>query len=891
MNPFQRIWRHLRALGQAKAVKQEIDDELKFHLEQRVAENIAAGMSLAEATRDARKRFGNFQSVREECRERRGGQWLETTWQDVRYGLRRLRKSPIFTLVAIATLALGIGANTAIFSAVDKLLVRPLPVAAPEGLALLARDASGGQPDYEFTYPLFRDYQRENTVFSELTALGVQAVGVTTRTATERQQALLVSGNYFRMLGVEAALGRTFAADEGVEVDDVPVAVLSHGLWQRGFGADPQIVGQNLIINGSSFTVIGVAPRHFTGTERGQTPDLYLPITSYARLSPARIGNDHPLRTRYFVWHKIMGRLRAGVTFPQAESAMQGLARQIQAVNPANVSTNLAVYPGAQGFAGAARQARLPLNLLLGTAGLVLLIACANIASLQLARASGRTRDFAIRLALGADRGRLIRELFTESVVLALAGGVAGVVVAFWLGGVIQHFQPPGLGSVSALGLDVRVLLFALGASLLAGVLFGLWPAWSTTRLSLLPRLKDGGAATEPRVGAWNARGALVIFQVALSLVVLVGAGLCLRSLQKLEQVDPGYAPSQVVMASFDLRLNGYTDERAVDFYQQLLARVRTLPGVEAAGLGLTTPLDGSSIGMSVERIEDYVHEGRGKPVAEYSTVSSDYFRTFGISLLQGRDFDSSDLTAGANTIIVNEAFVMRYWPNQSPLGKQVFQHGEVAPATVVGVVKATRTRGLDRDPRPAMYFPLGRRKEAGLTLAVRTGLSPAATVANIRGLVKSLDANVPAFRIRTLEQQRDGGLALQRMTATLLAGFGVITLLLAALGIYGLLAHSVSRRTREIGLRMALGAEVGSVIRLILRQGLGLASVGMLVGLGAALASTRVLRSFLYEVQPLDPLTFGSVLLLLFSVALLACWFPARRAAKVEPMVALRHE
>ncbi len=812
---------------------------------------------------------------------------------DLKFALRQLLKNPGFTTVAVLTLALGIGANTAIFSVVDQLLVRPLPVAEPGRLALLGQEYRRGSVEYDFNYPLFRDYQRENQVFSHLSATAVTSVGLGTGGATERHQALLVSGNYFSMLGVGAALGRTFAENEGVELDDAPVVVLSHGLWLRRFGGDPQVLGRPVTVNGKSYTVIGVAPREFTGTTRTATPDLYLPITMYGQLVTDRPGGEHPLSTRYFTWHTIMGRLRDGVTPAAAGAAMRELARQANAAGLPNTSTNLTILPGAQGFTNDLRDARLPLNLLLGTAALVLLIACANLANLQLARATGRTREFAIRLALGAGRARLVRELLTESLLLALGGGVLGLLVALWLVDVLGRFRPSGSEMQITTGLEPRVLLFAFGASVFTGILFGLMPALRASRPQLVPELKGGGGTTEARVGRWNLRSVLVVFQIALSLLVLASAGLCVRSLRSLQKVDPGFEPSKVVLMSFDLGLNNYTPPRAKEFYDLLLERVRALPGVEAAGLALVTPLSGWAPQTSIERAEDYQAGPREHPVGEFNLVTSDYFRTLNLPFLRGRDFDATDASTSARSVIVNEAFVNRYWPGQDALGKRIFQHGPDGgiPTEVIGVVRTTASRALTDAPRPALYFPVAQRSEMALTLSVRTGLDPSVTLAVLGELVKSLDANVPVFKVRTLEQQKSGSLALQRMAATLLSGFGVLALALAALGIYGVLAYSVSRRTREIGVRMALGAQVTDVLGLVLRQGFVLSAVGLGLGLAGAMGSTRLLRGFLFGIQPLDPLTFGAVSALLIGVVFLACWIPARRAARVDPMVALRSE
>jgi predicted permease len=811
----------------------------------------------------------------------------------MKFAFRQLLKNRGFTAVAILTLALGIGANTAIFSVLDKLLVRPLPVKDPQRLALVGQPRRDGNVDFDFNYPLFLDYQRHNTVFSQLSATSEMDVGLGTGGATDRQRALVVSGNYFAMLGVNAALGRTFANNEGTEIDDAPVVVLSHGLWQRRFGADPQVIGRNVTINARPFTVIGVAPREFSGTSRATIPDLYIPITMYRQLTGPLQGGEHPLRTRFFTWLYMMGRLKDGATQEQAQAAMNKLAAEVYAATPANTSTNLVVLPGVQGFTHDLSDARLPLNLLLCISGLVLLIACANLANLQLARATGRAREFAIRLALGAGRRRLVQSLIMESVLLAMLGGGLGLLIASWMMELLGRFRPANV-SVQANGvMDLRVLLFALAASIVTGILFGLAPALRASRPELVPELKGGGGTTDGPAGRWHMRSALAVFQIALSFLVLASAGLCTRSLKKLQRLDPGFEPSRVVLMSFDLGLNNFTEPRAKDFYDRLLERVRTMPGVEAASLGLVTPLGGRAPATSVERIEGYQPGPNEHPFGDFNLVAVDYFRALGIPLLAGRDFGSVDSPNSVPTVIVNEAFARRYWPGQDAVGKRIFQYGPNGgiPTEVVGVVKSVNNRALTDLPRPALYFPLEQKSDLALTLVVRTGLEPAGTIASLRELVKSLEPNIPAFNVHTLAQQKDGSLALQRMAATLLSGFSALGLLLAALGIYGVLAYSVSRRTREIGVRLALGAQIADVLSLVLRQGFKLVAVGLVIGLAGAFAAARVLRGFLFNVDSTDPLTFLAVVSVLTLSSFIACWLPARRATKVDPIQALRYE
>ncbi|MDB6055197.1 MAG: permease [Verrucomicrobiales bacterium] len=810
-----------------------------------------------------------------------------------RYAIRQLLKNPGFTLVAVLTLALGIGANTAIFSVVDQLLVRHLPVTEPERLALIGEEYKKGQVGYDFNYPLFKDFQKGNAVFSQLTATADQAVGLGTGGATERVQALLVSGNYFSMLGINAALGRTFAPNEGMEIDDGSVVVLGHGLWRRMFGADPAIVGKDVRINGHIFTVAGVVPREFTGTTPGKVADLYIPITMFGQLNPDRPGGAHPLSTRYFTWMSMMGRLKEGVNLQQAEFAMNRLAVQIHEQTPANTSTNLVVLNGSQGFTSGLHDAKLPLQLLQITAGVVLLIACANLANLQLARAAGRSRDFAIRLALGAGRRRLVRELLTESLLLSFLGGGLGLLVAIWLTGILQHYRPGNAHLSIADGLHGRALIFTLGTAVFTGLLFGLAPALRTSRPQILPELKSGGNTTGQHVGKWNLRSGLVVIQIALSLLVLVSAGLCTRSLAKLQQIDPGFEPSRVLLVSFDLGLSNYGKPQAKQFYDRLLERVGGLPGVESASLSGTTPLNGWTPAMSVERVEGYHAAEHEHAWGEFNHLAGNYFKTLSIPVLKGRSFDSTDSENSLPVVIINDAFAARYFARNDPIGKHVYLHAAAGGKAmeVVGVVKSIRNRNLTESPRPAMYFSSNQGPELGMTLSVKTGIGTSATLSMIRDVVKSMDATVPLFAVQTLEELKDGSLSLQRMAASLLGGFGLLALLLSALGIYGVLAYSVSQRTREIGVRMALGAQVADVLMLVIKQGLGLSALGLTLGLVGAFGATRLLKSFLYNVQPLDPTTFSIVVGLLGAVALIACWLPTRRATMVNPVVALRAE
>jgi len=877
---------------QKRRLEAEMREEFRHHLDLQTEHNIQAGMSPAEARREARLRFGPAESIHEDCREAWGVAWIENLARDLRLALRTLGKNRVFTMVAIVTLGLGIGANTAVFSLVDQLLARPLPAPRPSQLALLANLGKEGGQEFHFHYPLFKAFQRGNTVFEELAATGEAAVGLSAGGATERLRSQLVSGNYFRMLGIQPAIGRFFAANEGEEIDDAQVLVLSHGLWQRRFGADPGVVGAKVLLNGHPFQIIGVAPREFAGATRGQIPDLYAPITTFGTLTSDRPGGEHPLGTPYYTWITLMGRLKPGIAHAQATAAMRVLAVQTAKANPVNVPENLAVLPGAQGFTGELSAARLPLNMLLATSALVLLIACANLANLQLARATGRAREFAIRLALGASRGRLIRQLLTESLLLSAAGGLFGLAVAGWVIGFLDRFRPAESTFMLQTELNPRVLCFTLVVAGVTAILFGLAPAWRASRPQLLPELK-GSDATPQESRRWNLRSLLVVAQVALSLVVLVTASLCVRSLAKLGKLDMGFEPSRVLMLAFNLGLNQYTTNQAAQFHEQLLERSRALPGVESVALGANTPLSGSMWSMTVERVEGYQPPEGMKPMAGVNFITPGYFHTLGVPLRRGRDIEPGDDASSPLVALVNESFASRYFAGENPVGRRIFQHGPDGgvPTEIIGVVETTAGRNLENGPVPMMYFPLAQRHENDITLLVKTAGEPASLAAAVSAAAREIDPNVPVFKIRTMEEQKSRSLSMQRMAATLLSAFGVVALALAAMGVYGVLAYSVNRRTHEIGVRMALGAGRSEVLGMILRQGMKLVLIGLGVGLAGAIATARAMGGFLHGVGHFDPLAFGLMVATMAAVSALACWLPARRAALVQPMTALRHD
>jgi predicted permease len=811
---------------------------------------------------------------------------MQTLWQDLRYGARMLWKRPGFTVVVSLTMALGIGANTAIFGVVDRLLVRLLPVNEPARLVnLIGRDEKGEQ-DTSFSYPIYRDYRDQNDVFDGLLAYTETAMNLNEGGQPERIMGVLVSGNYFDALGVTPALGRAFLPEEDRTPGAHPVAVVSYGLWRHRFGADPKLVGRVITLNTHSFTVIGVAPAEFRGVRRGQSPDVYVPIQMIMQAWPSRRPDD--LNNRGFSWLNLMGRLKPGVTREQAQTAMSALSSRIMQVHP-NTWPLIALVDGSQGETGEISDLRTPLKLLMATVALVLLIACVNVANLSLARAQTRGREMAVRLAVGASRFRLIRQLLTESLLLSLLGGLLGLFLAVWLTDVLTAFSPPTGGSTPPLldaRLDWRVLGFTVTLSLATGLLFGLVPAWRSSKPNLTVALKEEtGAAGAGRI---RGRGALISAQVGLSLVVLVCAGLCVRSLLALQRIDAGFETAKVLVMGLDLSLNGYKEEQGRQFYANLLERVSALPGVEAASLARAVPLTGSGMRNSLG-IEGYTPTD-DKPINfDMNIVGPRYCATMKLPLVAGREFTANDNAAAPPVVIINEAAARTYWPNQNPLGKRLIIDAQ--PAEIIGVTGASRYRSLTEEFRPGMLLPAAQNYFPDLSLHLRSAGDPASLIESARRELRALDPQLPATNIRTLEEQRRNSLYSERVTALLLSAFGALALLLAALGIYGVMAYAVAQRTREFGIRMALGARTGDVLGLMLRQGARLIGAGVSLGLAGAFAATRLIRSFLYQVSYTDPMAFVLAAMLLTAVALLACYIPARRATKVDPMIALRHE
>ena len=896
MTKLRYFLRRLRAIWRSDDIHGEIAEEMRFHIELRAEENIRRGMEPEEARREAERQFGHFSRIREQGYEVRGGRWLEATWQDLRYGVRMLLKSPGFTAVAVLSLALGIGANTAIFSLVDKVLIRKLPVEEPERLVVVSVSSSRGMRTV-FNYPDFADYNAGNQVFEGLVCYTQRALTLSEGGQAERIQGMIVSGNYFTVLRVQPVLGRGFLPEEDKTRGTHPVIVLSYGLWQRRFGADPRLVGKQVNLNGYSFTVVGIAPPEFTGTIPGIAPDVYVPVMMQGQVSPS--WKMDPLfgpRSRTLYWLEVLGRMKPGVSREQATAAMAALGSQIARANPnpdgsPRFEPNFVLDDGSRGHTSLLRDLRFPLQMLMATVGLILLIACANVANLLLARAGTRHKEIAVRLAIGAGRMRLIRQLLTESLLLSALGGVAGLALAAATSGLVVSYTPPNNFSTLTLDnrLDLRVLGFTLALSLLTGILFGLAPALSASRPDLIPALKDETMSVGKRSRRLNLRHLLVVIQVALSVMVIVGAGLCVRSLQKLRAIETGFDTAKVLVMSADVSLSGYNKERGLRFYTELLERIKLLRGVEAASVGAQIPLSGGA--SSPINVDGYVPKPGEDMSSDFNIIGPDYFRTMKIPLLHGREFGQSDTTTAPRVVIINETAARRFWPNQSPIGLSLtlgFAPDQEV-REIVGVVKDSKYRRLNEEVRPAIYVPLAQDYRANMALHVRTAGEPGAMLAAVQREVRALDANLPLYDIKTLEEKKNGSLYTSRLAAMLLTVFGLLALLLAAIGLYGVMAYAVNRRRREIGIRMALGAQSRDVLHQIIAEGMTIVMIGLLLGLGGALAATRLVKNFLYGVTATDPMTFAGAALLLVAVALLANYLPARQASRTDPLIALR--
>ncbi|HEX8456335.1 MAG TPA: ABC transporter permease [Pyrinomonadaceae bacterium] len=866
----------LRALFRRKQMERELDEELRFHLERETEENQRRGMTWEEARSRARVSFGRIERIKEQCREVRGVGFAETFLQDLRYGVRMLAKHRAFTFVAVLTLALGIGANTAIFSVVNAVLLRPLPYRDPDKIVYLwERLPQGGEGSV--SVPNLRDWQTQNDVFEQIAAYEQGNFSLMGSELPERSAGASVTANFFDVLGVQPQRGRTFAPGEDA-AGKHRVIVLSDQLWQRNFGADPAVVNRDVLIGGENYTVVGIMPPGFQFPSR--TTELWVPL----------VFSDSQATSRGNHAFSAVGRMKEGVTLEQAQEQMNLIARRLEQQYPdQQINRGIIVGRVQEEIVKSVRPA---LFVLLGAVGFVLLIACTNVANLLLARATARRREIAIRAALGAGRARLVRQFLTESVLLAVVGGLLGLLVAKWSIQGLLTLTTGVLPRAGEVGLDMRVLGFTLLLSLLSGIIFGLAPALQTSRADVQDALKDGGTSGSSPRANWL-RGLLAVAQVASAIVLLVGAGLLVKSFVRLQQVESGIRPENVLTMRLTLPAAKYqTTEATTAFYTQLLERVAALPGVEATGAINLLPVQRSGTNGDVQIVGDPPDPTGRAPLVEFRAATPDYFRALGIPLVAGRFF-APPARERVPVAIVNQTFVRVILNGREPLGKQIQSDG--SPVEIVGVVGDVKQTGLTAPPRPEMFLPYNSPFWQGMTqnmtLVVRASSDPATLTQAIRREVLAIDPAQPVYNVLTMEQVLDESISRQRLNMTLLSIFAVLATVLATVGIYSVMSYLVTQHTREIGIRMALGARPLDVLKLVLGQGLMLTLIGVAVGIGGALALTRLMESLLFGVRATDPLTFVGVSLLLTLVALFACYIPARRATRVDPMVALRYE
>jgi predicted permease len=825
---------------------------------------------------------------------------MGTFLQDLKFGARLLAKAPGFTVIAALSLALGIGANTTIFTLINAVLLNPLPVEDPSQLVSVwttdERNQGNAQLGFLQISPMnYKDLRDKNEVFASLAAHAGIPVSVSTNN-TEPQQVFgeIVSGNYFSVLGAKPAIGRTFAPDEDLTPGDKLVAVLGYGQWQGVFGGDPAVVGRTITLNGRAFSVIGVMPKGFKGTNAIGAPALWVPYMTYPVTTNGFFRELIEPTSRRGLIFNVTGRLKPGVGVRQAEANLKTVARQLEQEYPnENKGRNVTLVPLAQATINPGFRNNIVMagTLLMTIVGLVLLIACANVANLLLARAAARQKEIAVRLSLGASRARLILQLLTEGTLLALIGGAAGLLLAYWAQGVLWSFRPPFLlADAIDLHPDLRVLAFTIGVSLITGILFGLAPAIQASRPDLVMELKE---RTGPPTGsnrAFSLRNLLVAAQIALSLVALIGAGLFLRSLQNAQRINPGFDADHLAVLSFDLGAQGYTEERGRQFEQRVLERAASVPGVQSASVGSTVPLFQGGFARTVFLEGQDASDRRAGRLVEITVGSVRHLGTLGIPLMRGRDLLATDQPNTPAVVVINETMAKRFWPDQDAIGKRFKFFGQEHFQQVVGIAKDSKYDLIGEEPTPYIYQATAQVYQAQLSLFIKAP-RPDAVLGTVRGEVQQLDRNLPLTGVFTLTDIFEQSLWAPRMGASLLAVFAALSLVLAVIGIYGVMAYSVNQRRRELGIRMALGATRNDVLRLVVVHGLRLTLMGVAVGLVASFAASRLIASMLFDVSPTDIVTFIAVPALLAAAALGASYLPALRATRIDPMTALRYE
>jgi putative ABC transport system permease protein len=891
MRWLTKISLRFRSLFRRRAADGELDSELRFHLEREIAARVSAGMTPREARQTALREFGGVEQLKEECRDMRKTNYLHDLAQDLRFAVRMLRKSPGFAVVAVLTLALGIGANTAIFSVVDALLLKPLPYRDPSRLVMVWEHHSPSGAEHNVASPPdVLDWQAQNQAFDGMAYFADVHANLTGRASPQVVVLQYTSANFFDVLGVKPMLGRGFAPANGQAGQD-HVVILSYDLWKERYGANPAIIGSSIELNGAAYTVLGVAPENFDlfiaeGSLTGDHAELWAPIV----LSPQDL--DRSKTGRYLT---VVARLKPDISITQAQSQMNVIAARLTAKYPQyNGNWGVNVVPLREEVSGSVRPALL---VLLGAVGFVLLIACANVASLFLSRAAGRKKEMAVRAALGAGRWRIVRQLLSESILLAFLGGALGISLAIWGTDALLHSIPAKLLDISSTPVDFRVLAFAAGIMLLSGILFGILPSYAAAHSEISASLQEGGRGSSLNRRSRLIHNGLVVTEIALALVLLAGAGLLIESFARLTHVNPGFNANNLLTFKLHLPNDKYkSDASDIGFFRELDEKLSHLPGVRSVAMENLAPFSGfSAEGVATDVMlpgQESLPQAQ-RPDAAVRVVGFDYFRTMEIPFIAGRAFSPAELAEEKHVVIINNTFAQKYFPGSNPIGQKITidMKDTNVPSEIIGIVGDLHGADLSAAPWPTVYWPYPELTYSGMTIILRTESDPLALAPSAREVVQSLDKDEPISQVATMDQLISDSVARSRFSTYLLAVFAALAMALACIGIYGVMAYATAQRRNEIGIRMALGAQRRDVLRLILGQGAKLALLGAVIGVAGGLALTRLLKSQLYGISASDPFTFVIVTILLVGVALAACYIPARRAMRVDPMVALRYE
>ena len=885
---FRTLIHRLTALFRRQRLEDDLDEELRSHLELATERNLSKGMSAEDARYEALRSFGGVEQTKELYREQRGLPMIETTFRDLRFGLRMLRRNPGFSILAILCLTLGIGANAAVFSWIEGILFRPYPaVSHQERLLALTGTARSEAGHTLVSWPDFVDLRRNCTLFDSFFVSKITGTTLSIGDHAERTTGSIVSDNYFDAIGVHPILGRGFEPGEDVGRNAHPVTVISYQLWKGRFNGDPKIIGKTQRLDGVVHTIVGVAPQGFYGTFVGWGMQFWVP----ASMEEVFEAGGYKLEDRDARWIEAFARLKPGVTLEQAQAEVSSVAKRLEADYPAtNRGRSVKLWALWQTPFNNAGTLLPTLEIMLAVVVFVLLIACANVGNLLLVRSFARRHEMTVRLAIGAGRGRIVKQLFTEALILSAFGAAGGLLVAHWCrhalvllfparGGVAMHL--PG-------EIDWRILVVSAGVCLLATLLLGLVPAMQTGKIDLTGALKaDSAGVVGSRGRAW-VRSGLVVVQVSLSFVLLVGAGLLMQSLQKIRTSSPGFSTHEVLFTGVDLVSAGYDAQRAQNFQDELIDRVKALPGIEWAVFARMTPLSYGSFSSTPIAVDGIEVPPEERPTVEYNEVGPYYFATMGIPLVSGREFTRADDERAALVAIVNETTAAQYWRGRNPIGERVQVKDRWMQ--VVGVAKDSKYRSVRETAKPFFYVPRRQNFSVGATLYIRTSMSPVTVATALAREVHALDANLSPYELITLQEQVDRSTSPQLVAVTLVSVLGALALLLAVIGLYGVMAYTVSQSTRELGLRMALGADASNLLRLVISRGLALTAGGALLGAAVALGLTRLLGKLLYHVSPRDPLAFGAAFAVMTIAALAACFLPAWRATRTDPAEALRN-